>query len=90
MIAVTSNAAQAVRRMTNTDTYPHAGLSIRKIDDDRFALSIVPNRAGCDVAVPGTHVYLDQPAAAALENATLDAEANATVAGQLVLDKTTS
>ena len=90
MIAVTSNAALAVRRMTNTDTYPHAGLSIKKIDNDKFAFSIVPNRPSSDVTVPGTNVYLDLPAAAALDDATLDADTNATLAGQLVLDKTAS
>ncbi|MEU4214211.1 hypothetical protein [Actinoplanes sp. NPDC026623] len=62
MIAVTSKAALAVRRMTNTDTYPQAGLSIRKIDDDKFAFSIVPNRTSSDVAVPGTNVtWTGQP-----------------------------
>ncbi|MEH1127147.1 hypothetical protein [Micromonospora sp. CPCC 206061] len=90
MIAVTSNAARAVRRMTNTDTYPDAGLSIRKIDDKKFAFSIVPAPADSDVAVPGTNVYLDQPAAAALKHATLDADANATLARHLILDKATS
>ncbi|MEU8230481.1 hypothetical protein AB0C12_12880 [Actinoplanes sp. NPDC048967] len=74
--------------MTNTETYPHAGLSIRKVDDDKFALSIVPDNAGGEVAVPGTNVYLDQPAAAALEHATLDADANANRAGQLILNST--
>jgi hypothetical protein len=76
--------------MTNTETYPHAGLRIRKIDDDKFVLSIVPDPAGSDVAVPGMNVYLDQPAAAALEHATLDADADATLAKQLVLDKADS
>jgi hypothetical protein len=90
MMTITRNAAQAVRRMTNTGIYPHAGLSIRKIDDDKFAFSIVPDTAGSDVTVPGANVYLDQPAAAALEDATLDADADATLASQLVLDKTNS
>lgn len=90
MIAVTDNAARALRRMTNTDTYPHAGLSIRKVDDDKFALSIVPAPAGGDVAVPGTNVYLDQLTAAALEDATLDADADATLAMHLILDKVNS
>ncbi|WP_212990855.1 hypothetical protein [Actinoplanes auranticolor] len=76
--------------MTNTETYPHAGLSIRKIDDEKFGFSVVPDNAGGEVAVPGTNVYLDRPAAAALEHATLDAAANATRAAQLVLDKTPS
>lgn len=88
MIAITSNAARALRRMTNTDIYPHAGLSIRRIGDDKFVFSIVPDPGEGNVAVPGTNVYLDQPAAAALEHATLDADANATLAKQLVLDKT--
>lgn len=88
MMAVTRNAAHAVRRMTNTGVYPHAGLCIRRIDDDTFAFSIVPDIESNHVTVPGTNVYLDQPAAAALEHAKLDADANATLASQLVLDKT--
>jgi hypothetical protein len=76
--------------MTNTETYPNAGLSIRKVGDNIFAFSIVPDDADSEVAVPGTNVYLDRPAAAALEHATLDADANATRARQLVLDKARS
>jgi hypothetical protein len=76
--------------MSNTDTYPDAGLGIRKVDDDKFAFSIVPNPADSDVAVPGTNVYLDQPAADALEHATLDADASANRTRQLILDKTDS
>ncbi|WP_212993614.1 hypothetical protein [Actinoplanes auranticolor] len=67
-----------------------AGLSIRKIDDEKFGFSIVPDNTGGEVAVPGTNAYQDRPAAAALEHAILDAAANATRAGQLVLDKTPS
>lgn len=90
MLAITSNAVQAVDRMTNTDSYPHAGLRIKKIGDDNFALTIVPTPAGSDVAVPGTNVYLDQPAADALEHSTLDADANANLTDQLRLVKTGS
>lgn len=85
MITITSNTVQAVRRMTNTETYPHAGLSIKKVDDHNFAVSIVPTPADGDVAVPGTNVYLDQPAAVALDTATLDAESDATLAEHFIL-----
>lgn len=90
MLAITRNAAKAVNRMTNTDTYPHAGLRIRKVGDEKFAMSIVPTPADSDVAVPGTNVYLDQPAAEALQHATLDAGTNANLTGQLKLDQATS
>ncbi len=89
MIAVTDNAAAALDRMTNTDVYPKAGLSIRKIADSRFSLSIVPAPADSDIAIPGANVYLDRSAAADLENARLDASANAVLASQLLLDRTT-
>jgi hypothetical protein len=87
MMTVTKNAEQALRRMTNTDTYPGAGLGIRKVhdDSDTFAFSIVPDPADDDIAVPGSPVYLDPPAVAALDHATLDANADATFASQFVL-----
>lgn len=85
MITITSNTAQAVRRMTNTETYPRAGLRIRKIDNDKFAMGIVPEPADSDVAVPGANVYLDRAAAVALEEATLDAQAGAAFAGHFIL-----
>ncbi|MDR7327529.1 MULTISPECIES: hypothetical protein [Catenuloplanes] len=84
---MTDNAARALRRMTNTDVYPNAGLSIRKVNDNRFSLSVVPAPADSDIAVPGVNVYMDRSAAAALENARLDANANADLASQMLLSR---
>ncbi|MCO8277663.1 hypothetical protein M1L60_44510 [Actinoplanes sp. TRM 88003] len=85
MIAVTTNTVKALRRMTNSATYPDAGLSIKKVDDRKYAMSIVPAPADSDVAVPGVNVYLDQQAAVALDDATLDAESEASLAKHFIL-----
>ncbi|MDQ0365168.1 hypothetical protein [Catenuloplanes indicus] len=84
---MTDNAAAALRRMTNTDVYPRAGLSIRKIADNKFSLSIVPAPADNDITIPRANVYLDRPAADALEDARLDATANAVLASHLLLNR---
>lgn len=88
MIAVTGKAASAIRQMTNTDVYPHAGIRIKKVDRDRFAISIVPTPADDDVTVPvtGANLYLDPPAASALDQAKLDASDNASRTEQLILE----
>jgi hypothetical protein len=78
--------------MTNTEVYPHAGIRIKKVDHDKFAVTIVPTPAADDVTVPvaGANVYLDRPAAAALDHATLDASDDASRAEELVLENADS
>jgi hypothetical protein len=78
--------------MTNTETYPDAGLHIKSVDEHRFAMTIVPRPQTDDVAVraPGANVYLDHDAAAALNRATLDAADDASRADQFTLASTNS
>jgi Fe-S cluster assembly iron-binding protein IscA len=87
MIAVTQNAASAIRQMTNTEVYPEAGLRIASIDGDRFALRVVPHPAGDDINVDvhGANIYLDEEAAEALSRATLDADGSVPGTEQFVL-----
>jgi Fe-S cluster assembly iron-binding protein IscA len=87
MIAITQNAAAAIRQMTNTEVYPEAGLRIAAVDGDRFALRVVPHPAGDDINIDadGANVYLDEQAAEALGQATLDADGSAPGPEQFVL-----
>ncbi|MEV6527334.1 hypothetical protein AB0M43_35955 [Longispora sp. NPDC051575] len=88
MITVTGGAAAAIRRMTNTRVYPGAGLRIAAHGrPGRFAFALVSQPSAGDVAVgvPGTQLYLDREATAALGDAVLDADATAERVWQLSL-----
>jgi Fe-S cluster assembly iron-binding protein IscA len=87
MFTVTDQAASAIRQMTNTEVYPEAGLRIITVEGDRFAVRVVPHPAGDDVNVnaDGANVYLDEDAADALGEATLDSDGSALGTGQFFL-----
>lgn len=73
MLAVTDQAIAAIRKMTNTEVYPDAGLRITsEPEQDQFAIAIVPDSADDDITVPAdANVYLDHDAAVALDAAML-------------------
>lgn len=73
--------------MTNTDTYPKAGLRIKTSGSHRFTFSLVPEPAASDLAVrtEGANIYLERTAAEALQHAILDADAGARRTDQLTL-----
>ncbi len=89
MISLTDQAASAIRRMTNTETYPDAGLRIKSEDDHRFAMTIVPRPQADDVTLrsPGVNLYLDHDAAGALNRAVLDAADDTTRAEEFTLGR---
>jgi Fe-S cluster assembly iron-binding protein IscA len=87
MIAVTDQAASAIRQMTNTEMYPEAGLRITAVEENRFALKLVPHPASEDVTVDagGANLYLDDDAADALDSATLDIDGSKLETAQFLL-----
>jgi Fe-S cluster assembly iron-binding protein IscA len=92
VIAITDRAASAIRKMTNTDLYPDAGLRIKSLRGNRYAMTVVPQPAHDDVSVEaaGANVYLDQGAVEKLDHSTLDAAADAWSAAQFSLSGASS
>jgi Fe-S cluster assembly iron-binding protein IscA len=87
VIAITEQAATAIRTMTSTRVYPEAGLRITQIERYRFVLNLIPHPAEHDVKVDtaGARVYLDREAARALDRATLDTQGGSWSADQFTL-----
>jgi Fe-S cluster assembly iron-binding protein IscA len=81
MLALTDNAADAIRTIVeSSDLDDRAGLrfSIHSVTEDEaeLAVTLAPEASAGDeeVEVEGAHVYLDEAAAAMLQDKILDAE----------------